>query len=140
MTISRERTCTLCLRGNQLLAIEMEDPLTAKRYWSFPGGGVEEKETPEDCAVRETLEESGYQVALTSNAFTNNYNFRWNGNTYDCTTHWYMAELANEEKKQVYDEAYILQSEWLAWPSCRQLFLFNPGIIEALDYWLPIKI
>jgi 8-oxo-dGTP pyrophosphatase MutT (NUDIX family) len=118
----------------------MEDPSTAKRYWSFPGGGVEVHEAPEDCAVRETLEESGYQVALTSSAFTNNYNFRWNGNTYDCTTHWYMAELANEEKRQVYDEAHILQSEWLAWPRCRQLFLFNPGIIEALDYWLPIKI
>lgn len=140
MTISRERTCSLCLRGNQLLAIEMEDPLTAKRYWSFPGGGVEENETPEDCAVRETLEESGYHVALTSNAFTNNYNFRWNGNTYACTTHWYVAELANEEKKQVYNEANILQSEWLAWPRCRQLFLFNPGIVEALDYCLPIKI
>ncbi|MBT6583178.1 MAG: NUDIX hydrolase, partial [Gammaproteobacteria bacterium] len=76
MTISRERTCVLCLRGNHLLAIEMEDPMTTKRYWSFPGGGVEDKETPEDCAVRETLEESGYRVALTSDAFTNNYRFR----------------------------------------------------------------
>ena len=113
--------------------------MTTKRYWSFPGGGVEERETPEDCAVRETLEESGYQVALTSVAFTNNYRFRWNGNTYDCTTHWYMAELASEEKEQVYDEAYILQSSWLAWPRCRQLFLFNPGIVAALDHWLPIK-
>ena len=139
MTISRERTCVLCLRRNQLLAIEMEDPMTTKRYWSFPGGGVEETETPEDCAVRETLEESGYQVALTSDAFTNNYKFRWNGNTYDCTTHWYMAELASEEKGQVYDEAYILQSSWLAWPRCRQLFLFNPGIVAALDHWLPIN-
>lgn len=129
----------LCLQDHHLLAIEMEDPLTAKRYWSFPGGGVEEGETPEDCAVRETLEESGYQVALTSNAFTNNYGFRWNGDTYDCTTHWYMAELTNKTKMAVYDEAFILQSSWLAWPRCRQLFLFNPGIVAALDHWLPIK-
>jgi hypothetical protein len=50
-----------------------------------------------------------------------------------------MAELASEEKEQVYDEAYILQSSWLAWPKCRQLFLFNPGIVAALDHWLPIK-
>jgi 8-oxo-dGTP pyrophosphatase MutT (NUDIX family) len=140
MPISRERTCVLCLRDNQLLSIEMEDPMTAKRYWSFPGGAVEEGETPEDCAVRETLEESGYQVTLTTDAFTNNYRFRWNGNTYDCTTHWYMAELATEEQEPVNDEAYILQSEWLAWPGCRQLFLFNPGIIEALDYWLPLRV
>ena len=139
MTISRERTCVLCLQGNELLAIEMEDPTTTKRYWSFPGGGVEEEETPEDCAIRETLEESGYQVTLTSDPFTNHYRFRWNGNTYDCTTHWYTAKLASEVKAQVSDEAYILQSSWLAWPRCRQLFLFNPGIVAALDHWLPIK-
>lgn len=33
-------------------------------YYVFPGGGVEEGETPEDAAVREALEELGLHVSL----------------------------------------------------------------------------
>ncbi len=35
-----------------------------KRYWYFPGGGVESGETLEQCAVRETLEETGIRIKL----------------------------------------------------------------------------
>jgi 8-oxo-dGTP diphosphatase len=31
--------------------------------WSFPGGHLEENETPEVCAIRETFEETGLEIA-----------------------------------------------------------------------------
>lgn len=33
--------------------------------WTLPGGGVQLQETPEQAAIREVLEETGYQVELT---------------------------------------------------------------------------
>lgn len=36
--------------------------------WLAPGGHVEERETPDETAVRETLEETGYTVDLIQNS------------------------------------------------------------------------
>jgi len=44
----------------QVLLILRED----FRIWGLPGGGVEAGETHEQGAIRETLEETGYRVAL----------------------------------------------------------------------------
>jgi len=38
-------------------------------YYVFPGGGVDEGETPEGAAVREMEEETGLRVAVKRNPF-----------------------------------------------------------------------
>lgn len=47
--------------GRVLLALWNEG---SRRQWTLPGGGVELHESVQDGAVREVLEESGYDVAL----------------------------------------------------------------------------
>jgi 8-oxo-dGTP diphosphatase len=47
--------------GRILLALWNEGAAPA---WTVPGGGVEEGETPEQAAVREVREETGYDVEL----------------------------------------------------------------------------
>ena len=73
--VPRRRTSVLCRRDNKLLMIELEDPTTRKRFWSLPGGMIEPGETPESCAIRETLEETGYSIRLTSEGITTGYLF-----------------------------------------------------------------
>ena len=47
-----------------MLLVEHEDPSTKARFWSVPGGGIEEGESQEQAAIRETMEETGYHVTL----------------------------------------------------------------------------
>ena len=48
--------------GELLLALWNEAP--ERRRWTLPGGGVELHETPEEGAIREVREETGYDVEL----------------------------------------------------------------------------
>lgn len=41
------------------------------RIWSLPGGGVETGETPENAAIREVIEETGYEISIV--AFVGEY-------------------------------------------------------------------
>ncbi len=49
-------------QGKVLLQLRSEDAPASPGQWSFPGGGVEAGETPEEAARRETLEETGLLV------------------------------------------------------------------------------
>lgn len=49
----------LMREGNILLSYE-----TNTDQWFLPGGGMEEKETPEECCIREMGEETGCRVSL----------------------------------------------------------------------------
>lgn len=46
--------------GQRVLLHKRED----FRIWALPGGGLEEGETPKQAAIRETFEETGYQIEI----------------------------------------------------------------------------
>jgi 8-oxo-dGTP pyrophosphatase MutT (NUDIX family) len=54
----------LVVSGDRLLALRAVDPVEPDQgeWWEIPGGGVEPGETTLAAAVRETAEETGYQV------------------------------------------------------------------------------
>ncbi|HEU4743772.1 MAG TPA: NUDIX hydrolase [Anaerolineales bacterium] len=53
-------SCVVVNERDEVLLVLRED----FRIWALPGGGIEQDETWEQAAVRETLEETGYQVEI----------------------------------------------------------------------------
>ena len=58
----RIRAGIVLIQGNKVALIERH--LAGLHYFVFPGGGVDEGESPEQAAVREAREELGIEVAL----------------------------------------------------------------------------
>jgi ADP-ribose pyrophosphatase YjhB (NUDIX family) len=56
------RAAILLLQDNKIALIERHRQ--GSHYFTFPGGHVEEGESPEQAAVRETLDELGLEVVL----------------------------------------------------------------------------
>ncbi|MEK4520417.1 NUDIX domain-containing protein [Psychrobacillus sp. FSL W7-1457] len=58
----RNRGATIILEQGRVALIKRTKPFTT--YYVFPGGGIEDGETPEEAAIRETYEELGVHVRI----------------------------------------------------------------------------
>lgn len=58
----RNRAGIILIEENKLAL--MERHRQERHYFSFPGGGIDEGETPEEAAIREAKEELGIEVVI----------------------------------------------------------------------------
>jgi diadenosine hexaphosphate hydrolase (ATP-forming) len=64
--------CVVVNDKNEVLVVAKESNM-----WAFPKGHIEEGETPENAAVRETLEETGYEVEIVGRLEDMAYTYKW---------------------------------------------------------------
>lgn len=57
-------TAAICIVNGKILVARRAHGQSQEHKWEFPGGKVEEGETPEDCLARELLEEFSIQVEV----------------------------------------------------------------------------
>ena len=77
-------------RGRIFVQKRLEQSVWAK-LWEFPGGRVEEGETPEQAVVREFMEETGFAVRVAGNLGIIRHGYT----TYRITLHCFGLELEN---------------------------------------------
>ncbi|MCL5036905.1 MAG: reverse transcriptase-like protein [Chloroflexi bacterium] len=95
------------------------------RVWALPKGRLREGETPEQCAEREILEETGNLARVAEKIAELEYKFYWRDvNTlYHKKVHFFRMELVEENARERDKEAYLV--EW-----------FSPGQAERkLTYY-----
>lgn len=63
----RESSRIILFKENKLLLIYRERE--GEIYYVFPGGGVEEGETIEECAIREAKEELGIDISINKHVY-----------------------------------------------------------------------
>jgi len=61
---SLQVACAIIERGGKVLAARRSEVMSMPLKWEFPGGKIKEQESPEECLVREVMEELGVQVTV----------------------------------------------------------------------------
>ena len=74
------RSCAFILQNNEVLMIRQF--YKGEELWTFPGGRIEDGESPEEAAVREVKEETNLSIEVTD-LIVEMYSERING-TYYC--------------------------------------------------------
>lgn len=80
-------------------------------YWLLPGGGLEAGETPEECCVREVLEETGYRASVIKQYLQMNEYYE----EYKYIDYFFVCEVVAKEEQNLtsYEKERGLIPVWL---------------------------
>jgi 8-oxo-dGTP pyrophosphatase MutT (NUDIX family) len=137
--MKRERASAVCVHAGQLLTVLLRDPVTHTARLFVPGGAIEAGESPEEAAIRETLEETGYTVARTPRApVVAHYPFTWAGQAFAVTTHFFAVQLADASASAapVHDASYLEGTHWIALSEVPAQLGFDGNILAAVKQLL----
>lgn len=101
-------------RSERILFLHAREPSSGISFWVMPGGGLDEGESFEDAARRETLEETGIAVSLGPCVWFRRHRHEWNGRPADQYERFFVARVDAEEiaiRGKAMD-SYIIGYRW----------------------------
>jgi broad specificity phosphatase PhoE len=130
----RERASALVVAQDKILTFLAIDPHSGQEYYFLPGGKIELNETVQECVVRETLEETGYEVGAHKPVILSEYDFTWNGTDVWCRTHFVRADLKSDFDKPrlVQDADYNKGVKWILATEFASYFSYNESICQSV--------
>jgi tRNA(adenine34) deaminase len=130
----RERNLKEILEGMSILRGRVSVVVVHKGRVFLPGGLIESGETPEQAAIRESLEETGYVVEVNSHPrIIRTYHFEWDGCIHHCETIFLAGNLKRELAKPVNDAAYHRGVEWVPVEEVARTFAYHADILEPVQ-------
>lgn len=115
---------------SQAVIIKKEKVLMVQQYvqrgdivWNFPGGGVEENETPEQACIREVREETGYEVRVTELIYKGKVKFT------------FLAEIIGGDlcfNKEIVGNEDIIDVKWVSLMDKEKFDSYTIPVLELL--------
>lgn len=110
--------------------------LKGDKVWTFPKGHLEPGETPEDAALREVHEETGWRCRSLGPVLTVGYKFTRQGRLVDKKVQWFLMEPVEEDGKP--DAAEVLAVQWAPAEKAKAILKYRSDI-ELLELFLRKK-
>jgi len=86
-----------------------------KGKWDLPKGHIEHGESPEDCALREVMEETGIKGHYIAKALDPSYHtYSWEGISYLKKTYWFLMSYSGDMICDPQTEEGITKVEWMS--------------------------
>ncbi len=122
-------------RGSRLLLVRVRN-LRGEEVWTFPKGHLEAGEGPEEAALREVEEETGWRCRVLRSLPTARYRFERRGFPVAKEVRWFLMEpLA---KTGLPDAQEILASRWVAAAEARKRLVY-PSDVALLKAWTDLQ-
>lgn len=135
----RHRASVIVVHNNKILGFHAIDPESQQKYIFIPGGQIDPGETPEQTAIRETLEETGYKIRLLPNlTLRRRYEFPWNGKINHCDTVFFVGVLDEDwhEPRLTKDADYNKGPTWIPLKDASNTFNYNVDILWGVQWGL----
>ena len=124
----RERAAVIILRDNAILLMYRRK--LGQEYYIVPGGTVDEGETVEEAAIREAKEETGYDVVIEKQLFTED---AADGTHYYFLVHPVSGEaLLGGQEKIISSEANFFSLSWVPFESLPEATIVSEKAKELL--------
>jgi 8-oxo-dGTP pyrophosphatase MutT (NUDIX family) len=97
---------------NRLLLLEAVHAADGYRFWTAPGGGLEEGESFEAAGRRELREETGIDRAVHRWVWTRRHQYIWNGSPCDQYERFFIARTADTVIHPHKQDSHVIGHRW----------------------------